>query len=92
MNFVIDNAQKMTTLSAEQMEESWHKWKAVKAAGIHMSMDHFGVEMSAANTIVYPATAIIILRSYKQSSDIDELFEIKSYLFENLDHLINISK
>lgn len=91
MNFVASNADGMKNLSLDEIEEGWHDYGALDAAGIdHSSYDHFGPVVGLMDSIVHPATGIIAAREYKATQSQDYLFQIKDELSEVLEHLEHV--
>ncbi len=88
MKITIDNAQKMTSLTLDQIEAQWHENGALKANGIDTEKyDHFSEVNCHYDTIVHPATALICLKQYKKTKDEDLLEQVKDELVEVREHL-----
>lgn len=92
MKLVIDNADKMTQMTLDEIEPAWHDGEFVNESGIDFdAIDHFSPALSHMDAVLHPATAIIALRDYKSSGDADLLVQVKDELAEVLKHLEHIN-
>jgi hypothetical protein len=88
MKILIENHEKMTSMSLNDLETQWHEGAALKAQGIDISkMDPLGEAMRHYELLVYPATAIVCLKQYKKTKDEKLLETLKEHLVEARDHL-----
>ncbi|MGA1823622.1 MAG: hypothetical protein ACMUIP_03085 [bacterium] len=88
MKLALENAEKMISLSLEQIEEKWHEGGFPKSNGIDIEkFDHFSEVMSHYDSLVHPATAIICLKEYKTTKNNDLLEQVKDELAEVIEHL-----
>jgi hypothetical protein len=88
LQYTIDAANKMKSMSLEQIEEQWHEGGYLKSKGIDISkMDHFDEVMCHYDSIVHPATAIICLQEYKKSNNEELLEQMKAELAEVAEHM-----
>ncbi|MBT5229270.1 MAG: hypothetical protein HOM11_03225 [Methylococcales bacterium] len=91
LNEVTAQAESMTKLSLEEIEEQWHDYGALHAKGLKPeAFDHFGPEISFMDAIIHPATGIIALNEYKKDKDAEHLEQVKEELNEVLEHLKHI--
>jgi hypothetical protein len=88
MKSLIENHEKMITMTLDDLETQWHEGAALKSQGIDISkMDPLGEAMRHLELIVYPAEAIICLKQYKNTKDEDLLEIMEESLVEARDHL-----
>ena len=88
MKITMENANKMASLTLNDIEAQWHEGGALKANGIDTSKyDHFAEVMCHYDAVVHPATAIICLNEYKKTSNEDLLEQVKDELAEVREHL-----
>ena len=91
MKAVIDNADKMKSLTLAEIEVQWHEGNVLKAKGIDIgSYDHFAAVMCHLDAVVHPATAIICLKEYKKTNKEELLEQVKDELAEVREHLKHI--
>jgi hypothetical protein len=88
MKTLIENHEKMTSMSLDDLEAQWHEGAALKSKGVDISkMDPLGEAMRHLELIVYPAEAIVCLKQYKNTKDEDLLGKMEESLVEARDHL-----
>lgn len=88
MKSLIENHEKMISMSLDDLETQWHEGAALKSQGVDISkMDPLGEAMRHLELIVYPAEAIVCLKQYKNNKDEDLLEKIEESLVEARDHL-----
>ena len=88
MELVIANADKMKSLSLEDIEAQWHEGGKLKANGVDLNKyDHFSEVMCHLDAVVHPATAIICLKKYKETKKADLLEQVQAELQEVIEHL-----
>jgi len=89
LNIVKGKATSMQNLSLSEIEAQWHEGGYLKSKGI--DVDKVLGQKSAAgslmDTVVHPATVIIVLNEYKKKADQKHLDQIKDELDEVLKHL-----
>ncbi len=89
LNIVKDKAPSMQKLSLSEIEAQWHEGGYLKSKGI--DVDKVLGQKSAAgslmDTVVHPATVIIVLNEYKKKADKKYLDQVKDELDEVLNHL-----
>ncbi|NOX43106.1 MAG: hypothetical protein GXP19_05145 [Gammaproteobacteria bacterium] len=89
LNMVKDKATSMQKLSLSEIEAQWHEGGYLKSKGV--DVDKVLGQKSAAgslmDTVVHPATVIIVLNEYKKKADKKHLDQIKDELDEVLNHL-----
>jgi hypothetical protein len=91
MKYTIDNAQSMSSLSLDKIEEQWHEGGFLKSKGIDLnSFSHFDEVMSHYDAIVHPATVIICLKEYEKSKNEELLEQMKAELAEVKEHIEHI--
>ena len=91
MTLVANNADAMTKMTLEVIEEEWHDGGFLDKNGIDFDgLPHFGAAISLMDTVVHPATVIIALRNYKTSEDGELLVQVKDELSEVLKHITHI--
>jgi hypothetical protein len=91
MKIIIENHEKMTSMSLDDLETQWHEGAALKSQGIDISkMDPLGESMRHLELIVYPAEAIVCLKQYKNTKDEDLLEKMEESLVEARDHIKHI--
>lgn len=67
LKLVVDNASTMQGLSLEQIEEQWHDYGLPNSKGIDVdAYEHFAPVISLMDTVVHPATAVIVLKIIKR--------------------------
>lgn len=85
---VLLNAEKMKTMSLDEIEAQWHSGEFLKKKGIDPeTIDHFGPMMSLMDSIIHPATSYLLLKEYKRTGDPDLLSRIRAELLEVLEHV-----
>lgn len=88
MKMTIDNAQRMSSLTLDEIEAQWHEGGVLKANGVDISSyDHFAEVMCHYDAVVHPATAIICLKEYKKTKKEALLEQVKDELAEVREHL-----
>ena len=88
MQITIDNGNRMSKLSLDEVEAQWHEGGALKKEGINIDgFDHFDEVMCHYDAVVHPATCIICLNEYKKSKSEDLLEQVKDELKEVIQHL-----
>ncbi len=88
LQLVMDNAATMQSLSLEEIEEQWHEYGVLTSKGFDTdAFEQFSPAISLMDSIVHPATAVIVLNNYKKDGDSDALLQIKDELAEVLEHL-----
>lgn len=88
MKILIENHEKMLSMSLDDIETQWHEGAALKAKRIDISkMDPLGEAMRHLELIVYPAEAIVCLKQYKKTKDEKLLEKMEESLVEARDHL-----
>lgn len=88
MNLVVQNAEKMKTMSLDEIEAAWHEGAILKTIGLDFdSIDHMSPALSHMDTVVHPATTYILFNLYKKSKDADHLEQVKDELSEVLEHI-----
>lgn len=88
MKMLIDNAERMKSLSVNEIDEQWHEGAVFKAEGIEITkMDPLGEAMRHMELIVYPAEAMACLKQYEKTNDEGLLNDMKQRLMEARDHL-----
>lgn len=88
MKITIEYAEKMTSLSLDEIEKQWHQGGVAKAEGIDMaSLDHFSEVLCHYDAVVHPATAIICLNEYKKTNNDELLEQVQDELAEVREHL-----
>ena len=88
MEYTIENASKMGSLTLSQIEDQWHEGGFLKAKGVDIShFDHFDEVMCHYDAVVHPATAIICFKEYKKTKNEDLLDQVKDELAEVREHL-----
>ena len=93
MKLCIDNAEKMSAMSLEEIEAQWHDGEAITKAGLDVKgFDHFGEAMCHADGVIHPATAIICLNAYKKDQKQEHLDQVKDELSEVVSHFKHLSK
>jgi len=89
---VLENAEKMKSLTLDEIEDLWHGGNFLKSKGIDPDkIDHFGPMMSLMDSVIHPATAYLLIKEYKQTGDTDLLVRVKAELFEVLEHVKHIN-
>ena len=92
MNLVVKNADKMQTMSLDDIEEQWHEGEALKEIGLNFDeIEHFGAALSFMDTVLHPATVVIVLNEYKKTRDPELLDQIKDELSEVLKHIEHVN-
>ncbi len=88
MEITIANAATMSSLSMAEIEAQWHEGGFLKSKGIDVSkFGHFAKVMCYYDSLVHPATVIICLKQYQQSSDQGLLDQAKDELLEVVEHM-----
>ncbi len=88
MQLVVDNAEKMPSLTEEEIEEQWHDGGLARSIGIDISsLSRFSKVMCHYGSVVHPATVIILLEHYKKTHDENLLEQAKAELVEIREHL-----
>jgi len=88
MKITIENADKMKSLTLDQIETQWHEGGVLKANGVDIGkFDHFDEVMCFVDTVVHPATAIICLKEYRKTKNAELLQQIQDELAEVVEHL-----
>ena len=88
MNLVVQNAEKMKSMTLDEIEEAWHEGGVLNKNGIDFdAIDHMGAAISHMDTVVHPATTYIALKEYKKTKDEDLLDQVKEELSEVLKHI-----
>ena len=88
LNLVIERADEMQALSLDDIEEQWHEYGLPNSMGVKTDKyEHFAPTISLMDTVVHPATAIIVLNNYKNDGDREALQQVKDELSEVLEHL-----
>lgn len=88
MTLVADNAEAMTAMSLDEIEEAWHDGAALSEIGLDFdSLDHFGPAVSHMDAVVHPATAIIALHAFEETGDRSYLLQVRDELSEVVEHI-----
>ncbi len=89
LKVVKSQASTMQKLSLSEMEEQWHEGGFLESKGVDIDEEasHGHVAYSLMDTVVRPATVIIVLNEYKKKADQKYLDQIKDELNEVLIHL-----
>ncbi len=88
MEWTIDQAEKMITMSLKEIEKQWHDGGFLKKKGIDIEkFDHFDEVMCHYDGVVHPATAIICINKYKKDKNEEHLDQIKDELAEVVEHM-----
>lgn len=89
LKVVKGQAPMMQKLSLSEIEEQWHKGGYLKSKGVDIDEEatHAHVAYSLMDTVVHPATVIIVLNEYKKKADQKLLDQVKDELNEVLIHL-----
>ncbi|NDR57813.1 hypothetical protein [Aliiruegeria sabulilitoris] len=91
LNYVADNAEKMMAMDLDGIEVAWHDGEAFQEIGTDIEdYDHFSPVVGHVDAVVHPATAVIALRSYKETGDKVFLLQVKDELAEVVEHLAHI--
>jgi len=91
MRITMDNAQRMSLLTLDQIEEQWHEGGVLRSNGIDINkFSHFDEVMSHFDAVVHPATVIICLKQYKKTKNVALLEQAQDELEEVREHLKHI--
>lgn len=75
LDYLVSKVDMIKGETLEQIEHEWHHGSAFKDNGIdHDGFDHYGPVIGAKDAVVHPLTAIVALKTYKESKD-EELLE-----------------
>lgn len=87
MNLIVANAEKMKTMTLDEIEEAWHDGEILKANGINLDdFGHYSPIINAGSAAVHAATSYIIFKEYKKTGDKESLDAIKDELGHILEH------
>lgn len=88
LRLAVKHADEMQKLSLDDIEEQWHDYGLPNSKGIKTdSYEHFAPTISLMDSIIHPATAIIVLNNFEKDGDRDSLMQVKDELSEVLEHL-----
>ena len=91
MKLVVDNAGAMSEMGLEEIEVQWHDAEFLTSNGIDVdAIDHFSPALSFMDSVVHPATSIIVMQEYKKSPSGSKLGQVKDELSEVLEHMDHI--
>ena len=81
MNIIINNVDKMKSMSIDEIEEKWHDGEVLKENGIDVeSMDPMGHTITMMEIVHAPATTYVVLKEYKKTGDKELLDMVKDEL------------
>ena len=84
---LMKHADTLTSLSHDELDESWHEGGVPKTAGIDIEeFDHFSVTMSHYDAVVLPAAANILFKEYQRTGDKENLDYVADELKEAIEH------
>lgn len=81
------NAEKMLSMSSEELEEGWIHGEALASEGVDLAeYDHFSKVMSYYDMVIHPAMAHSLLKEYQESRKRHLLVQAREELSELLEH------
>ena len=93
MKILIENHEKMTSMSLNDLETQWHQGAALKAKGLDISkLDPLGETMRHLELLVCPAEAIVCIKQYKKTKDEELMAKVEESLVEARDHLKHLEE
>jgi hypothetical protein len=93
LQLVINHADKMKSMSLDEIEDQWHEGKYLKTQGYDLDeMDHFGELFSLMDSIIHPATSYISLNEYKRTRNPALLNRTSAELIEVMEHVSHIGQ
>lgn len=90
MQVIMDQASGMGDLTLKEIEQKWHDSEIFNEPGNGLSFDIDDEDYedfhNPKDTVVHPATVIILVKMYSTSPDPDHLNQIKAELQEVIEH------
>jgi hypothetical protein len=92
MKLVVDSAEKMKSMKAEEIEEAWgDEGNAADKIGLPLKqLDQFATARNYLDAVVHPARAYAFFKDYSVTKDKQDLEEAKGELVEVLQHAAKI--
>jgi hypothetical protein len=88
MRLILAQADQLPTLTIDEIEEQYHDGEFMKKQGIDLEQfDHFSTVMGLYDTVIHPATVIILMREYEKNGDKGVLVQASDELKEIFEHL-----